>query len=90
MTHRVVLCIGKNCNATGAADACFQRLRQDLGYPNPFAPVGDIKWEVANCLNRCEEGPNLVIYPEGRWWHDLTPEALEEFIAQEITPRLGN
>lgn len=84
---RIVLCIGKTCNAAGVGDACFARLREVLGYPNPFTDSA-IKWEIANCLSRCDDGPNLVIYPEGRWIHDLDLAQLEAVISTEILPKL--
>lgn len=90
MTKRVVLCIGRNCNAQGVADAHFERLRAELGYPNPFNHPNGIKWEIANCLSHCEIGPNLAIYDEDgvRWCHHLNADTLEQVIADEIMPVL--
>jgi len=81
--RRVVLCIGPECGTRGDTDAFYERLRQVLGYPNPLSRA-PLKWEVANCLDQCEHGPNLVVHPAGCWWHHLDADALEAFITQEI------
>jgi (2Fe-2S) ferredoxin len=34
----------------------------------------------AGCLDRCELGPNLVVYPEGVWYTYKTAADLDEII----------
>jgi (2Fe-2S) ferredoxin len=87
--RRVVLCVGRHCDATGQAKAHFERLKQVLGYPDPFDHSRQVKWTIATCLSHCDFGPNLVIYPEGQWYEGLDSEMLEQVIAQEIAPLLS-
>tara|TARA_R110002153_G_scaffold147178_4_gene298423 strand:- start:151 stop:507 length:357 start_codon:yes stop_codon:yes gene_type:complete len=38
----------------------------------------------AGCLDRCELGPTLVIYPEGIWYHCETAEDVDEIISEHL------
>ena len=37
--------------------------------------LGDVRVQKSGCLDRCEEGPSAVVYPEATWW--TLPEDVE-------------
>lgn len=41
---------------------------------------GKIRINQAGCLDRCEEGPVLVVYPEGIWYTYVDTEDIDEII----------
>lgn len=43
-----------------------------------------IRINQAGCLDRCELGPTMVIYPEGVWYKCETAEDIDEVITEHL------
>jgi (2Fe-2S) ferredoxin len=46
--------------------------------------LGDVRINASGCLDRCELGPTMVIYPEGVWYSCRTPEDVEEVLQVHV------
>ena len=40
----------------------------------------DVRVNSAGCLDRCELGPNMVIYPDGVWYRATSFEEIDEIL----------
>ncbi len=68
-----------NKNAKTAQEHAKTRIK-GLGLAQP----GLVRINQAGCMERCEQGPVLVVYPEGIWYHYLDTEDIDEIIDQHL------
>ena len=45
---------------------------------------GKVRANQSGCLDQCEHGPNVVIYPEAVWYGGVTVTDVEEIIESHI------
>ncbi len=46
--------------------------------------LDDVRVNAAGCLDRCELGPSMVIYPEGVWYSYRTTADLDEILETHL------
>jgi (2Fe-2S) ferredoxin len=49
-----------------------------------LAGQGQVRVNQAGCLDRCEEGPVCVVYPEGVWYTYVDEEDVDEIIESHL------
>jgi (2Fe-2S) ferredoxin len=45
---------------------------------------GKIRINKAGCLDRCEEGPVMVVYPQGTWYTYIDTQDIDEIIDEHL------
>jgi (2Fe-2S) ferredoxin len=45
---------------------------------------GKVRVNIAGCLDRCDQGPVLVVYPEGVWYTYVDHEDIDEIIREHL------
>ena len=87
-THHVFFCCNQRddgqpcCNDHGSramreyAKARIKELR--------LSGKGNIRVNQAGCLDRCDEGPTLVVYPEGVWYTYVDQHDVDEIIDKHL------
>ena len=69
----------QQCGAQEARDYVKQRVKA-LGTAIP----GKVRINNAGCLDRCAEGPVIVIYPEAVWYTYVDRADLDEIIEEHL------
>jgi (2Fe-2S) ferredoxin len=84
-THHVFFCCNQReegescCNSLGATVA--QTYAKDRVSALKLKGKGKVRINKAGCMDRCDEGPVLVVYPEGIWY---TYVDIEEIIQEHL------
>lgn len=73
------LCIGPDCCAAATGSASWQALKAIVKAHD--LPILRSK---AACLRICSGGPWLVVYPEGTWYGNVTPERLTRIAHEHL------
>lgn len=68
-----------SCAARGG-----EELRQYLKEKMKQAGVPHARANNAGCLDQCENGPVLVVYPEGIWYRAATRADIDRIIAEHF------
>ncbi|HRE32497.1 MAG TPA: (2Fe-2S) ferredoxin domain-containing protein [Candidatus Berkiella sp.] len=74
---------GKQCCATAGAEELREYAKKKLKKLGLHG-AGRFRVCTSGCLGRCEEGPLLVIYPDGVWYSYKTYQDIDEIIEKHL------
>ena len=79
-TLKIRVCAGSTCNATGRA-ALSDALRAELDKRG----LGDkVRVVLTGCHGLCQEGPIIVVHPQGVFYPRLKPKDIAEIVATSV------
>ena len=61
-----------------------ERLRNYMKARAKELGLKDVRINASGCLDRCELGPSVVVYPEGVWYSVRTPEDVDEILRVHV------
>lgn len=68
-----------NHDAQAMRDYCKQRVKA-AGDKIP----GNVRVNTAGCLDRCDKGPVIVVYPQGVWYTYVDREDIDEIVESHL------
>lgn len=73
----------QSCGDNGVGAEAVDYLK---GHAKKMGLIGPGKLRISQtgCLGRCDEGPCIVIYPEGRWYTYVDDSDLQEILDEDL------
>ncbi|MGQ0546223.1 MAG: (2Fe-2S) ferredoxin domain-containing protein [Betaproteobacteria bacterium] len=72
----------RGCCKQRGSDEIFRTLKE--GAKKAGLKDDEVRINRAGCLEHCEYGPSVVIYPEAVWYHVPTVEDAEEILREHV------
>jgi (2Fe-2S) ferredoxin len=69
-----------SCTADGKSElhTQLQQMTKEAGL------VGKVRINKSGCLDQCEHGPTVVVYPEAVWYGHVKPEDAAEIVKEHL------
>jgi (2Fe-2S) ferredoxin len=81
--HHIFVCASFRA-AGESKGACHRKnavdLLQTLETELSDRGMEDVMVSSTGCLNRCEKGPVMIVYPEGYWYSEVSEEKIDEIL----------
>ena len=77
--YHLFLCLGPDCAPMAKGEKTWKRLKEICAASN--VPVMRTK---AGCFRICTGGPWLLVYPDGAWYGEVTPDRCERIVREHV------
>ena len=70
-----------SCSASGSTEVLYAIEREVLAQ----GVDSQVQLTTGGCMGLCDEGPVLVVYPEGTWYRNVKPGDAAEIVSTHLT-----
>jgi (2Fe-2S) ferredoxin len=84
ISRHVFLCQGPKCCEEKVGEKSWDALKKALKDAGMQSGDPVCQRTRVGCLRICMEGPILLVYPEGTWYKEMTPDRIERFVREHL------
>jgi (2Fe-2S) ferredoxin len=83
-SRHVLVCTGSFCSPEQRGRELYTLLAELLQRENLLFGPNRVKRGETPCLGVCSDGPIVVVYPDGIWYANVSPQLLERIVVEHL------